>query len=101
MSDGVIEGTETEQAEFAFAVIKQADGRIAIGNLENSNAKREPTIDDIYSALSVIQRDIHVQQTVGGVLQAFSQATGNGPKQTKSGLVVPEPTSKFKKVVRA
>lgn len=99
----VIEGTateaSTETAEYAFVVVKQADGRIAIGNLENSDAAREPTIDDIYSAISVIQRDIQVQQVVGAVVGILAQASG-APQQTKSGLVVPEPTSKFKKVTR-
>lgn len=87
-----------EQMEWTFVVAKTKEGRIALGNVDGSNSEREPTLDDIYSALSIVQRDLQVQQTVGALGQYF--AAVGAPGQTQSGLVVPEPTSKFKKVTR-
>ena len=93
------DGTSEEQMQWTFVVAKTQDGRIALGNVEGAKADREPTMDDVYAALSIVQRDLQVQQTVGALGQYFA-AAGAPTAPTHSGLIVPEPTSKFKKVTR-
>lgn len=87
-----------EQMEWTYVVAKTQDGRIALGNVDGAKADRDPTMDDVYASLAIIQRDLQVQQIVGALGQYF--ATAGAPPQTNSGLIVPEPTSKFKKVTR-
>ena len=82
-------------AEFAFLVIKRKDGRYAIGNLEEAQTDKQPSLDDIYSALKVVLRDMEANQIIGAVLNVLQEA--NAPK---SSIVVPQPDKKFTKVKR-
>lgn len=96
---------DIKDAEFAFVIAKQKDGRYAVGNVDDIGADRTPSVDDIFAAIKIVERDLISQQQVGMFVGALGQVMGQPPangvgQQTKSGLVVPEPTSKFKKVTR-
>lgn len=89
---------EKKNPEFAFVVLKQADGRYAIANLDDAELQRQPTLDDVYTAIKVVERDMVIQNTAVAVVNTISQAAG--PPPADSGLVVPKPAQKFQKVTR-
>ena len=86
------------EAEFAFLVIKSKDGRISIGNLDDAKTERQPTIDDIYASIAIVQRDIQANQIAGTMVGVLQQV--GAPEQTQSGIVVPAPSGKFTKTKR-
>lgn len=95
---------ETLVCEYCFVVVKQKDGTVSIANLDNAAADKQPSIDDIYAATGIVQRDIEVQQTAASIAQAISKAA-NGYAPPNPSAPVPDqdavaPTSKFKKVTR-
>ena len=86
-------------AEFAFIIIKKRDGGINIANFDDPGTDRQPTIDDIYSAISIVQRDLQTNQVIGGIAGLLQQAAQGAPT-TESGLVVPKPSQKFSKNIK-
>lgn len=94
--------SEEADMEFVFVVGRHKDGRVTVGNLEGHKAGREATIDDVYASANIIQRDIQTQQTVAAFMQTMhSSPPPSEPTESVSGVVLPEPTSRFKKVVRS
>ena len=85
-------------AEYAFLVLKKKDGSIAVGNFDDKGTDRQPTVDDIYSAVSIVKRDLEANQVIGSVMGILQQIAG-GP-QTDSGIIVPKPNKKFASVKR-
>lgn len=89
----------SNNVEFAFFVAKQADGRYTIGTADEIEASRQPTMDDIYGALKVIEKDMIAQQTVAmiksGLVEAQMQQHPNGAPVNRVA-----PTQKFKKIKR-
>ena len=84
-------------AEFAFLVIKRRDGRYAIGNLEDAQTEKEPSLDDIYAALRIVLRDLEANQ----IIAALANIQGAMPPADLSAATeVPEPNKKFTKVKR-
>lgn len=96
---------EVKEVEFAFAILKDKNGNLNIGTIDNPGLKQriQPNMEDIYAALIVITKDLEAQKMAAKTLEALNLVAQkaqqqNGPDQ--SGLIVPEPSSKFEKVVR-
>ena len=83
-------------AEYVFLVVKNRTGQITIANVDDADTDRQPRIDDIYSALSIIKRDLQANQMVGAVVQLLQQAGS----PVESATAVPKPSDKFNKVKR-
>ena len=80
------------EAEFAFVVLKQKDGRFAIANINKDSIVRQPTMEDVLSAMHAVATDINRQQTavaVVGLLQQMQGQTG-GFQQPNAAPVEPE-----------
>lgn len=73
-----------EVPQFAFMVLKTPDG-----NLQVNNAGKELSIDDIYSALQILIRNIEAQHTAGLVHQAMASAMMEAQGKRESGIVTP------------
>ena len=89
MTDAV----EAPKVEFAFAVIKNLDGRYAISNIDNSDIARQPSLEEVYIALNALLRDLDRQAIAVAVTTAMQQMN----KNTVGGSELVEPTRKFVK----
>jgi hypothetical protein len=73
---------QIEDAEYAFVVIKQRDGRFGIANVNNEKIEKSPTMEDVQHALYVLTEDIKNQKMVMAVATAMQAVTGNQQAQT-------------------
>lgn len=79
-----------EGVEFAFIIKKLEDGNLAI-----ATAHGDPALDDVYTTLVLVKRNIEIQQTVQTFQTSMAQMAqvartqAGGATRTEGGIVLP------------